>query len=173
MTPTTVFLGLGANLGRRRDNLRCAVRELARAGVAIIQASSLYESDPWGVADQPPFLNAVLRAEVRCTPRRLLDICKEAERICGRTPGDRWGPRVVDVDILFFGDLNLDEPHLQIPHPRLDMRRFVLEPLKEVMAGDRLPDGRSLSVLLAAVADQGVRPVAGPRWLWEEEAEDD
>ena len=173
MAPVTVFLGLGANLGRRRENLRCAVRELARAGVEIVQASSLYETEPWGVTDQPPFLNAVLKAQVACTPRRLLEFCKEAEEVCGRVLGHRWGPRAVDVDILFFGALTVDEPDLQIPHPRLGERRFVLEPLKEVMAGDRLPDGRSLPALLSSVDDQGVQPVAGPRWLWEEEPEDD
>jgi 2-amino-4-hydroxy-6-hydroxymethyldihydropteridine diphosphokinase len=133
MSDTVVYLGLGANLGDRRENLRRALQTLDQREVRIAAVSPLYETPPWGVEDQPPFLNAAARALTDLEPLDLLERCKAVEREVGRLPGERWGPRAVDVDILFYGDLRIDEPDLEIPHPRILERAFVLVPLAEVL----------------------------------------
>ena len=100
-----------------------------------MRQSSVIETEPWGDTDQPRFLNQVLEVEWAGTPRSLLTTAKEVEREGGRKPTRRWGPRVIDVDILLFGDERISEPNLEIPHPRLDERPFVVESLRELGAG--------------------------------------
>ena len=127
-----IYLGLGSNLGVRRRNLSAARRRLRQKGVRILRQSTVIETEPWGVSDQPKFLNQVLEAEWEGTPRQLLRVAKEVEREGGRRPVRRWGPRAIDVDILLFGEDSVSLPDLVIPHLRIAERPFVLESLEEL-----------------------------------------
>ena len=129
---TLVYLGLGSNLGTRTRNLSAARRRLRQRGVRILRQSRVIETEPWGVTDQPRFLNQVVEAEWDGTPRQLLETVKAVEREGGRSPTRRWGPRVIDVDILLFGDRHIHDPDLVIPHPRISERRFVRDGLREL-----------------------------------------
>jgi 2-amino-4-hydroxy-6-hydroxymethyldihydropteridine diphosphokinase len=129
---TKVYLGLGSNLGTRSRNLSAARRRLRQKGVHITRQSRVIETEPWGVVDQPRFLNQVVEVDWNGTPRQLLQVAKQVEREGGRRPARRWGPRVVDVDILLFGDDRIDQPGLVIPHPRIKERDFVLQSLAEL-----------------------------------------
>lgn len=106
--------------------------ELAQAGFQVTAESRIRETEPFGVVDQPRFLNQVVEGRWRGSPAELLAAAKAAEKAAGRRPGRRWGPRAADADILLFGDLVVDRPGLHIPHPGLALRRFVLEPLAEL-----------------------------------------
>lgn len=144
-------IGLGSNLGDRRRNVTRAIRALWQAG-SVVAVSRLYASKPWGKTDQPDFCNAVALIETPLAPRELLSTLKALERRLGRTPGERWGPRVIDLDILTYGDERVDEPDLQIPHARLHERAFVLVPLAEVdrrfeAAVAALPPGESVALM--------------------------
>ena len=132
-----MVLGLGSNVGTRARNLSAARRRLREKGVRIRRQSRVIETEPWGVADQPRFLNQVIEGEWDGLPRQLLRVAKSVEREGGRVRTKRWGPRVIDVDILFFGDLKMNEPDLVIPHPRIKERPFVLDSLDEL--GIRFP----------------------------------
>jgi 2-amino-4-hydroxy-6-hydroxymethyldihydropteridine diphosphokinase len=149
-----VYLGLGSNLGDRAANLRAALARLGEAGVALRRLSPLYETEPVGVRDQPWFLNAVAEAETALEPQALLAAAKAVERAVGRTPGPRWGPRAVDVDLLLYGDRQVAdaEPWLVIPHPELWRRRFVLVPLADLRPDLLAPDGTSIGARIAALA---------------------
>ena len=129
---TTVYLGLGSNLGPRLRNLSAARRRLRQKGVRILRQSRVIETEPWGFTDQPRFLNQVVEGEWSGTPRQLLRVAKLVEREGGRRPTRRWGPRVIDVDVLLFGDLRVELRDLLIPHPRIAERPFVLESLAEL-----------------------------------------
>jgi 2-amino-4-hydroxy-6-hydroxymethyldihydropteridine diphosphokinase len=129
---TIAYLGLGTNLGNRRRNLSGARRRLRQKGVRIVRQSSVIETEPWGDTNQPRFLNQVLEVEWAGTPRRLLAAAKDVEREGGRKPTRRWGPRVIDVDILLFGDDHVSEGDLQIPHPGIKDRQFVQQSLREL-----------------------------------------
>jgi len=137
---TAVVLGLGSNVGSRSRNLSAARRRLREKGVHILRQSRVIETEPWGITDQPLFLNQVVEGEWSGSPQQLLKAAKDVEREAGRVETKRWGPRVVDVDILFFGDLTVDEPDLVIPHPRIKERPFVLQSLEELGIS---PDARS------------------------------
>lgn len=126
-----VYLALGSNLGDRRANLAAALAALAPQ-VRLLKRSALYETAPWGYADQPDFLNQVVAAETALPPVELLAYLKEIEVQVGRQPSFRYGPRAIDLDILFYDELVLETPELVIPHPRLDERLFVLAPLAEI-----------------------------------------
>jgi 2-amino-4-hydroxy-6-hydroxymethyldihydropteridine diphosphokinase len=127
-----VYLALGSNLGEREVHLSDARRRLEDHGARLLRASSVIESEPFGVPDQPRYLNQVVEAEWDGSPRELLATAKQVEDEVGRTPSFRWGPREIDVDILLFGDEHLAEPDLVIPHPGLRERPFVLGPLGEL-----------------------------------------
>jgi 2-amino-4-hydroxy-6-hydroxymethyldihydropteridine diphosphokinase len=129
---TTVYLGLGTNLGRRARNLSAARRRLRQKGAFILRQSRVIETEPWGVTDQPRFLNQVIEVSWAGTPRQLLDATREVEEEGGRIPTRRWGPRVIDVDILLFGDKRIAQRDLVIPHPRIGEREFVLQSLREL-----------------------------------------
>ena len=132
---TIAYLGLGSNLGRRDRNLSAARRRLRQKGARILRQSRVIETEPWGVADQPRFLNQVVEVEWTGSPRKLLAAAKAVEREGGRKPARRWGPRAIDIDILLFGKERVSEPDLQIPHPRISERTFVTAGLQELGAG--------------------------------------
>jgi len=134
-SPTGAHVGLGSNLGDREATLRGALDQLAGAdGVQVVAVSTLRETEPVGpVTDQPAFLNGVVEVETSLTARELLALLLAVEAEFGRTrTGPRGGPRTLDLDLLLFGDERIDEPDLQVPHPRLGERAFVLEPLAEL-----------------------------------------
>jgi 2-amino-4-hydroxy-6-hydroxymethyldihydropteridine diphosphokinase len=150
VTATRVFVGLGSNLGDRELNLRRALVRLEQLG--SVRVSSFRETDPVGVTDQPKFLNAAAELATDLSPRELLERLLEIERELGRDRATerRWGPRVIDLDLLLFGEEAIDEPGLTVPHPRLADRRFVLEPLCELNEDLALPDGTRVRDLLAS-----------------------
>lgn len=129
---TIAYLGLGSNLGRRDRNLSGARRRLRQKGAGILRQSRVIETEPWGVLEQPRFLNQVLEVDWRGTTRQLLRAAKAVEREGGRKTTKRWGPRVIDVDILLFGSERVSEAGLEIPHPRIREREFVMEGLDEL-----------------------------------------
>lgn len=141
---TIAHIGIGSNVGDRTTFCRRAVAELeATDSIEIDAVSSLYETAPLGGPPQRSFVNLVAQASVGIEPRPLLEICQAIEHRLGREPSDvRWGPRVVDLDILTFGEEKIVEPDLEIPHPRMTQRRFVLVPLLEVDPGASDPWGR-------------------------------
>ena len=129
---TKVYLGLGSNLKTRARNLSAARRRLRQKGVRILRQSRVIETEPWGVADQPSFLNQVVEGEWGGSARQLLRVAKAVEREGGRRATRRWGPRVIDVDILLFGNQTVTSPDLVIPHPRIAERAFVVRSLAEL-----------------------------------------
>lgn len=129
---TLCYLGLGSNLGDRQALLMAARTELGRRGVRILREGTVIETEPFGVVDQPRFLNQVLEVEWTGSPAELLAVAQAVEAAVGRTPTYRWGPREIDVDILIFGDLVVDTPELQVPHPGLAERPFVRAGLAEL-----------------------------------------
>ena len=141
------YVGVGANLGDREATIRRAV---ALLGDEVVAVSRLRETEPWGYADQPPFLNGALLLETAHPPRALLDRLLEVERELGRTrDGPRYGPRTIDLDLLLYGDEIVDEPGLQVPHPRLHERAFALEPLLDLDPELQIPGRGPVSALLA------------------------
>lgn len=148
---TWAYVGLGANVGNRRENLDRAVELLAaEPGVRVLAVSSVRETDPVGYEDQPRFLNAACALETELRPRELFERLLAIERSLGRErAGPRFGPRTIDLDLLLYGNETLDEPGLNVPHPRLAERLFVLEPLYELAPDLVLPDGRAIRDLVA------------------------
>jgi 2-amino-4-hydroxy-6-hydroxymethyldihydropteridine diphosphokinase len=148
---TAVFVGLGANLGDREDSIRRAA-EL----IGARRLSAIRETEPWGVVDQPRFLNAVAELETDLPAPELLARLLEVERELGRVrSGQRWGPRAIDLDLLLYGSETIDEPGLTVPHPRLHERLFVLEPLADLAPDLVLPGRGRVSSLLAELQSSG------------------
>jgi 2-amino-4-hydroxy-6-hydroxymethyldihydropteridine diphosphokinase len=157
-----VYIGLGGNLGDPVATLTEALERIAQLpGVTLDAVSSAYESAPVGLADQPAFVNAAARLLTDLPLHEVLDGLLAVEQQLGRVRTVRYGPRTCDLDILLAGAEVVDEPGLSVPHERLAERRFALEPLLELEPGLRLPDGRPLSALLAAVDGQAVRSLDG------------
>ena len=154
-----VYIALGTNLGERSENLRAAIRGLA-PDVVVLAESRIYETPPWGYEDQPSFLNMVVKAETDLEPGTLLNYLKQLEVDLGRENSIRWGPRLIDLDILFYDDLVIESPPLVIPHPRLHERGFVLVPLADVAAEFIHPVlGKQVWELLGGVDLSGMRPL--------------
>jgi 2-amino-4-hydroxy-6-hydroxymethyldihydropteridine diphosphokinase len=157
-----VHIGLGGNLGDPVATLREALAAIAALpGVELEAVSSAYESEPVGLAEQPPFVNAVARVRTDLPLGALLEGLLDVERRLGRVRTVRYGPRTCDLDILLAGDEVAAEDGLSVPHPRLAERRFALEPLLELDPAAALPDGTPLARLLADVEGQGVRRIHG------------
>ena len=149
---TVAYVGLGANVGPREVTLLRAVDLLAEFDdVEVLAVSQLRETEPVGVMDQPPFLNGAARVETSLGPRALLEVLLETERALGRVREERWGPRTIDLDLLVYGDRTVDEPGLRVPHPRLQERRFALEPLAELDPALVIPGLGAVSAALAAL----------------------
>jgi 2-amino-4-hydroxy-6-hydroxymethyldihydropteridine diphosphokinase len=154
----TVYLALGSNLGERTANLAHARQQITAEGILIVRESSIYETAPREILDQPWFLNQVIEIKTSLFPRQLLSRLKSIERAVGRKRTIAKGPRVIDIDILLFGDFVVSTAGLDIPHPRMSDRRFVLEPLAEIAPGVRHPlTKKSIREMLANVNDQAVR----------------
>ena len=157
----TVYLGLGSNIGDRFGNLNRAIAAIAAAGIEVEAVSSAYETEPVGeILDQPDFLNAAIRVRTTLGPEGLLDQLKEIEADLGRELGTpRHSPRVIDIDLLLFGNLEFESDRLRLPHREVTSRRFVLVPLLELDPGLTVPGGTRLEEALAALPDgQWVKP---------------
>jgi 2-amino-4-hydroxy-6-hydroxymethyldihydropteridine diphosphokinase len=150
-----IYLSLGSNMGDRRAHLLAGLVGLAAAAVRPVACSALYSTQPVGGPPQSDFLNLALEVETRLTPQELLTAAQRVEACQGRIgPGERWGPRSLDIDVLLYRDRVVDEPGLQVPHPRFHQRRFVLVPLAD-LAPERICPGSGFSVarLLARCQD--------------------
>ncbi len=157
MTTSKVYLALGTNLGDRLGNLRAAMAALPPQ-VTVMKKSPVYETQPWGVTDQPAFLNMVLKGKTSLAPVKLLKYLKDLETRLGRRPSVRYGPREIDIDILFYDEIIFHNPELTIPHPNLHERAFVLVPLTDVAAKLVHPAiGKTVRQLLAEVDITGVK----------------
>ncbi|MGI6143422.1 MAG: 2-amino-4-hydroxy-6-hydroxymethyldihydropteridine diphosphokinase [bacterium] len=159
-----VYLGLGSNLGDRKAFIDRALAGLLRAGVTIKGVSSLYETEPVGFMDQPSFYNAVVRGVTGMGPRQLLKTVLAIEKELGRRREIRWGPRTIDIDILIYGQEVIREMDLEIPHPRLAERAFVLIPLLELAPSLSLPNGRKIADLVKTVDSSGVKRIGDLGW---------
>ncbi len=156
---STAFLGLGSNLGDRLAHLALALRELRiHPAISLVQGSSVYESKPVGLTEQPDFLNLVVRIETTLPPLELLAVCLRIETALGRERRERWGPRTLDIDLLAYDDVVLGEERLTLPHPRMHERGFVLVPLAEI-APDFQVGGTNASELALRVGNEGLRPI--------------
>lgn len=127
-----VYIGIGSNLGNRQKNCCRAIELLGKKGIVVKKISSVYDTEPWGVTDQPRFINIAIEVETKLEPYQLLIALKDIEKEIGRGETFKWGPRIVDMDILLFDDLFLQDNSLQIPHPLMHKRDFVLKPLCEI-----------------------------------------
>ncbi|WP_269585192.1 2-amino-4-hydroxy-6-hydroxymethyldihydropteridine diphosphokinase [Roseibium sp. Sym1] len=153
--PTRCALGLGSNLGDPKANLDAAVRKLEETeGVTLVARSSDYRTPPWGPVEQDDFINICVVVDTVLSPQSLLKRCLQIENELGRVRDVRWGPRVIDVDVLICGMQKIDEPDLEIPHPRMGDRAFVLIPLAEIWPDAPLADGRTAAEALETCPDQ-------------------
>ena len=162
MNRITGFLGLGTNIGDRKKNLARALTSLNdRPDLTILRTSRIYETEPWGVVDQPKFLNMVAEVATSISSRELLERVKKLETDMGREAGPRFGPRLIDIDILLLEDQVVDEPDLQIPHASLHERAFVLVPLAEIAPESIHPVLRTTIAGLAkkVVGLEGINPL--------------
>ncbi|MGH8271919.1 MAG: 2-amino-4-hydroxy-6-hydroxymethyldihydropteridine diphosphokinase [Gammaproteobacteria bacterium] len=158
---STAWIGLGSNLGDSRAAIERAFTELGELPASELQKHSrLYCSKPWGPVPQPDFVNAVAALETALAPEVLLDELLAIESRHGRERGERWGPRTLDLDLLLYGDETISTPRLQVPHPRLAERAFVLAPFAELAPDLQVPGAGTVMELLSRVEQGGVIPLA-------------
>lgn len=134
-----VYIGIGSNLGNREENCLHAIKLLEKGGIIVKKRSSLYETEQWGVKDQPPFLNMAIEIETALKPKELLALLKDIETEVGREKTYHWGPRIIDLDILLFNNRIVNTDDLRIPHPFMHERDFVLRPLHEIAPSVKHP----------------------------------
>lgn len=164
--PVRAYLGLGGNIGDPAAAMAAALRSLdADERVEIAGVSSLYRTPPWGLTDQPDFLNAVAAVDCRGGARQLLDLCLEVEASLKRVRDIRWGPRLIDIDILVFGDERIEEEGLNVPHPRMLERGFVMAPLAEIASGLEI-GGRTVADWTSKLDMAGIEKLDGGREWW-------
>ncbi len=153
------IIALGSNLGDKAGNIDTAIRLLAERGdVRLVGRSRNFATEPWGKTDQDTFINACVLVATKLSPRALLERCQEIEQRMGRTQTEKWGPRLIDLDLLVYGDQTIQEPDLVLPHPHIAERAFVLAPLMDI-APDLVLGGRSVRALYAATDLSGVQPL--------------
>lgn len=142
-----IAIGIGSNLGDRAGNIHQAANALdATAGIGVSKMAPLYETEPWGNTDQPEFLNTCLKAQTTLSPLEVLSACLGIEEAMGRERVEKWGPRIIDLDVLVYGDQTIEQPGLTVPHPHIADRAFVLLPLADIWPNARI-DGRAISEL--------------------------
>lgn len=164
--PVRAYLGLGGNIGDPASAMAAALRALdADERVEIAGVSSLYRTPPWGLTDQPDFLNAVAAIDCRLGARQLLDLSLEVEASLKRVRDIRWGPRLIDIDILVFGDERIEEEGLNVPHPRMLERGFVMAPLAEIAPGLEI-GGRTVADRASKLDTAGIEKLDGGREWW-------
>ena len=147
-----ILIGLGSNIGDRQENIKTAIQRLGKHNeICIEKISSLYETKPVGVTQQPDFLNGAIQLTTKLTPHKLLEVCLHVECEMGRIRDQRWGPRNIDIDILLYDDHVIIDAALCIPHPRLHERRFVLIPLQEIASGIPIYKGQTPEELLRKI----------------------
>lgn len=150
----SIFILLGSNLGDRDSNLRYAQQEISRSIGEIVTVSSIYKTAAWGKTEQPDFYNQVLEITSTLTPEKMLSGILEIEKKAGRVRDTKWGPRIIDIDILFYKDVVISTETLTVPHPRIPDRKFTLLPLSEIAGDLKHPvTGKTISDLLAACTD--------------------
>jgi 2-amino-4-hydroxy-6-hydroxymethyldihydropteridine diphosphokinase len=153
------IVALGSNLGDKAANIDRAISLLTETGdVTLVSRSRNYATEPWGKTDQDWFINAAITVKTKFPPKALLARCKEIERRMGRVQTEKWGPRIIDLDVLVYGDVEMDDPVLVLPHPHISARAFVLAPLMDI-APDRVIAGKSVRDMYAAIDTTGVRAV--------------
>ena len=163
---TRAYIGLGGNLGDPAAAMAAALQALdAESGIRVVAVSSLYRTPPWGVTDQPDFLNAVAALDTRLSPAALLQACLDAERALKRVRDVRWGPRTIDLDILLYDDERIDEQGLQVPHPRMAARAFVMVPLAEI-APRAIVDTKTAAEWLPSLDLSGIVRLPGGGAWW-------
>jgi 2-amino-4-hydroxy-6-hydroxymethyldihydropteridine diphosphokinase len=166
MRRNRAWLGLGGNLGDPQKAMASALQAIdADPRNDVVAVSSVYRTPPWGKTDQPDFLNAVASVETGLSPRELLDLCLEAERGLKRVRAERWGPRTIDIDLLLFGDRAIEEPGLEVPHPRMTQRAFVLLPLAEI-APELKIGAKTAAQFLAMLDTKGIERVTADGNWW-------
>ncbi|RIJ24143.1 2-amino-4-hydroxy-6-hydroxymethyldihydropteridine diphosphokinase [Henriciella barbarensis] len=154
---TSAALAFGSNLGDSAGMIGRAIEALdAMTGVSVTARSSLYATPPWGVEDQPDFVNACALVETGLAPLELLIACKDLEAALGRMPGERWGPRFIDIDVLWMDGVSVESERLTLPHPRMTERAFVLVPLTEI-APELIVGGRAVADWVSSVEAGGIR----------------
>jgi 2-amino-4-hydroxy-6-hydroxymethyldihydropteridine diphosphokinase len=166
-TTGTAYLSLGGNLGEPERSMANALRMLDNdPGVEVIAVSSLYKTPPWGKLDQPDFLNIAVRLSTALTPHALLDLCLDIERRLKRVREERWGPRLIDIDLLVFDDRIIHEVGLEVPHPRMLERAFVLAPMTEI-APDLVVSGERVADRLRRVDAGGIEKLPSGKNWWQ------
>jgi 2-amino-4-hydroxy-6-hydroxymethyldihydropteridine diphosphokinase len=128
----SVIIAIGTNLGNRKENIETAIQKIKENGINIEKVSPIYETPPYGYTDQPAFLNCAVLAKTILSPHKLLDTLLSIEKEMGRVRKIHWGPRIIDLDIIFYDNLIIDEPDLKIPHPDMQNREFVLKPINDI-----------------------------------------
>jgi 2-amino-4-hydroxy-6-hydroxymethyldihydropteridine diphosphokinase len=168
--PKRAYLGLGGNLGDPKAAMAFALHALdAHDDISLVAVSSLYKTPPWGVTDQPDFLNAVAAVDTSLSARALLDVCLASELQLKRVRKERWGPRSIDIDVLIYGEDEIDEEGLTVPHPRMTDRAFVLAPLAEIAPEIELK-GEPIEKHLAVVDKEGIETLGGGTDWWKGDA---
>lgn len=160
-----VLIGLGGNIGDPLEAMRSALKALhVHPACKVVRVSSIWKTPPWGVTDQPDFLNACAAISTILEPRAFLDLCLSIEKNLKRVRDLRWGPRSIDIDVLFFGDRNIIEEGLHVPHPRIADRAFVLVPLAEI-APERMLNGKTVGMLAALSDKSGMEMQTNQGWM--------